>query len=71
MAADRPSRRVCMDSSRTRRVLRTELLEDELEEEEKEEEEEEEEEEMFLMQAEAVEELYCLLKLLAARFSDW
>lgn len=65
MAADRPSRRVCMHSSRTRRVLRTVLVEeDELDDEEEKRDEEEEEEA-------ADEDWYCWLKLLAARFSDW
>jgi len=62
MAAERPISLVCMDSSKQRSVLRTVvLLEDEVTDEE----------ERFWMRAEAVDEEYCWLKLLAARFSSW
>lgn len=55
-----------MDSSRTRRVLRTLLVEEyEFDDEEEKRDDEEEEEEA------ADEAWYCWLKLLAARFSDW
>lgn len=71
MAAERPSSLVAIDSSKTRRVLRISLVEEEVMMLEEEELEEEEDLERALMEAEAVSVLKDWLKLRAARFSLW
>lgn len=72
MAAERPSSLVCMDSSKTLRVLRTEELEEVMMEEEEEEEEEDEEElEIDCIRGEAVLLSNAWLKLRAALLDSW
>lgn len=71
MAAERPSSLVDIDSSKTRRVLRTSLVEEEVMIFVDEELEEEDDLERALMEAEAVSVLKDWLKLRAARFSLW